>query len=143
MDFKDFLIESEDKDLKTTLAKLPKKHQKLLKGYEFKFQSGNSLTGDNGHVGVIDDHKKTITVAAPWFYPREFTVLHEVGHLVWKHCMDKNMKMQWSKIVKSTKNKQKDNDEELFCHAYAATYSKNSPDIHDHEKWTNFIRKLV
>lgn len=143
MNFKEFLIESDQTDVKKTLGKLPRKHRDLFNGYKFVFQGGNGLKGDPEHVGFIDEKKKIVTIAAPYNYGREFTILHEVGHAVWKYFVDEEMKKQWSEIVKRTKNKQNQGIEELFCMAYANTYAKNKIVIHDHPEWDKFIKNLT
>lgn len=141
--FKQFLLEAESqqKDIEKTLARLPKEHKKLLHGYKFKFQGNNNLKNDEDHIGYVDEEKKVIMVAAPWRYPREFTLLHEVGHLVWKYLVTPDMKKEWSKILKNTKNRQHQNDEEMWCQGYANTYSKNKIEIHNHPEWEKFIKK--
>ena len=131
------------RDSKKTLKKLPKSHQGLVKGYKFVFQPGNGLKGDSEHVGLIDEEKKTITVAAPWYYGREYTFLHEVAHLVWKYLVDKNLRHKWGETVKNTKDeRQHQGEEELFCMAYANYYAKNKIVIHTHDAWEKFIKKL-
>lgn len=90
MNFKNFimLMEGYDQDLKKTLAKIPQQHRDLLRGYHFKFQTGSELKGDNKSIGLVDKKQKTITISAPWNYGREYTVLHEIGHLVWETLDD-------------------------------------------------------
>jgi hypothetical protein len=141
MSFKLFL-ESDEKDLKGTLKKLPKLHAALVKKYNFKFEKGNTLNKSGEHVGEIDEKKNKITVAAPWRYGREFTVLHEIAHAVYKYLVDKNLRKEWAKIVKGTKDKQDQNDEELFAMAYANTYAHHKIEIHNHPEWESFIKKL-
>ena len=146
MEFKFFLIESEAndlKDVKETLAKLPKKHSDLVKDFTFKFQASNTLNKDNKHIGVIDLKKKEITIAAPWNYGREYTILHELAHLIWQQFVDKKMRAKWTEIVKNTKDKMKDVPEELFCMAYANYYAQNQIVIHTHPEWEKFIKLLV
>lgn len=138
-EFKLFL---ENQDLKTTVNKLPNKFKKLIKNYKINFENGNTLKGDSEHVGVITNHPtKKITVAAPWRYSREFTTLHEIGHLVWAELND-SKKKQWRKIVKNTKEKQNQNSEELFCMAFANYYAKHQIVIHHHDDWNRFISSL-
>lgn len=141
MTFRDFLESEEKENVKKMIAKLPKGHQKLLDGYKFKYTSGNTLDGDDEHVGLI--HKDKITVAAPWNYGREFTTLHEVAHLVWEYKMTPKLKKEWSKIVKQNPKRQKQSDEELFCMAYACTYAKHKILVHHHPAWADFIRNKV
>jgi hypothetical protein len=142
MEFKQF-IESQESDIEATLAKIPKKHKTLVKGYKFKFQDGNTLKGDGGHVGVTDEDKKTITICAPWRYAREMTLCHEIAHQVWV-TLSREQKEKWTDIVKNTKMKKQDrqNAEELFCHGYAATYVRHPPVTYYHKKWINFIVEL-
>lgn len=144
--FREFLVErekcEEEKNLAQTLNKLPKGHAKLVRGYKWTFQDGNTLDGDDQHVGVIDDKKKKITVAAPWNYGREFTTLHEIAHKVWEKYMTKELRDEWSQVVKKNKGRMKQNDEELFCMAYANTYANQQVVVHTHPAWEKFIRKL-
>lgn len=138
--FKIFLESEVEKNVKNMISKLPKGHQKLLKGYKFRYTPGNTLKGDDQHIGYI--HKDKIVVAAPWNYGREFTTLHEIGHLVYEYKMTPELKKEWAKIVKNTKNKQNQNAEELFCMAYACHYAKHKIAIHDHPEWHDFISKI-
>lgn len=144
MTFKQFLTESEDSyksEIKKTINKLPAKHAALIKGFKFKFKGGNTLPNDNEHVGCIDTKTKTVTIASPWNYGREHTLLHELAHLVWA-TLDESLHKKWTAIVKKTKDKQDQPPEELFCHAYAATYANNKVSIHDHPLWEKFIKSL-
>jgi len=134
--------DEEVNDVRKLLNKLPKSHAQLVNGFKWKFQSGNTLHGDDEHVGYMDDQNKEIAVAAPWNYGREFTILHEIAHRVWGSILTPEIKKEWKQIVKNTSKKQDQGAEELFCMAYAATYCKNPPTIHDHETWKNFIHKL-
>ena len=142
MNFKRFLIESHMSDVRKTLGKLPKKHSALLKGYKFKFENGNELKGDNEHIGFIDEDNKVVTISAPYNYGREFTLLHEIGHAVWKYFVIENLRKKWISIVEKTKHKQSQGAEELFSMAYANAYVKNKIEIHFHPEWETFIRKL-
>jgi len=127
MDFKNFITENEKnmKDTKATLASIPKKYAALIKGYKFIFQADNTLKGDKNHVGVIDDGKKTITIAAPYNYGREFTILHELAHLVWMHCVTEKNKKVWHSAAKPHLNSLKDSSEEIFCMVFANVFCKN------------------
>lgn len=151
--FKTFIESSEEeKNVKDTISLLPKSHQKLLNGYKFKFTPGNTLKGDNDHIGYI--HKNKIVVAAPWHYGRSFTTLHEIAHLVWEKLITSNLKKEWSALISKTKKQQKkdqeeksanaidQNDEELFAMAYAATYSKHPPKTFLNKEWQKFIKNL-
>jgi Zn-dependent peptidase ImmA (M78 family) len=144
MEFKQFLAEETKNlsDINKTLKKLPNEHRKLLKGFKFKFQGDNTIKNDDKHVGIIDTEKKTVTISAPYFYPREWVMLHELGHLVWKLFVNKALRKKWSNIVKNTKNKMKDGEEELFCMAYAGTYAKHKIEIHNHPEWESFVKAL-
>lgn len=134
-------IEEKD-DVKESIGKLPKSYQKLVTGYKIVFEIGNTLKGDDGHVGmVVNKPKKLIRVAAPWRFGREFALLHECAHLVYEVYMTPELKKEWSKITKATKDRKEDeSEEELFCHAFAAYYTKFPPAIHDHEEWRKFIK---
>jgi hypothetical protein len=144
MNFKIFLENSENysADVKETFKKLPRKHFSLIKDYKVEFEPNNTLEGDSGHIGFIDEEKKQIKIAAPWNYGREFTLLHEVGHAVWKYLVNQKKRKEWNEIVKQTKDKQKQNDEELFCMAYANYYAKHKIEIHNHENWNKFIKNI-
>jgi Zn-dependent peptidase ImmA (M78 family) len=142
MNFKIFLENTEiSSDIKKTLSKLPKNHYNLIKDYKIEFQPNNTLQGDSGYIGFIDEEKKKIVIASPWNYGKEFTLLHEIGHAVWKYIVNKEDKKEWKEIAKNTKQKQKQNNEELFCMAYANYYAKNKIEIHNHEKWNKFIKE--
>ena len=146
MTFREFMqledMEEEYKDIQKTLAKIPPSHANLVRGYHWKFQGGNTLKGDDQHVGYIDDREKAIAVAAPWNYGREFTILHEIAHKVWEMLVTPQMRQHWAHIVANTKDKQNQEAEELFAMAYANHYAKNKIVIHDHPEWDLFIRKL-
>jgi hypothetical protein len=147
MRFKSFIEQhltsgEEVNDIKTLLNKLPKLHGQLVKGFTWKFQPGNTLHGDDEHIGYMDDKSKEIAVAAPWNYGREFTILHEIAHRVWEDIVPDDMKHEWGEIVKNTKEKQPQSEEELFCMAYANHYAKNKISIHDHPEWDDFIKRL-
>lgn len=144
-DFKTFLEtgnNGKNSDISDTLKKLPKRQQALLKGYEFKFQSGNSLKGDGDHVGYNDLQKKIICVAAPWRYSRQFTILHEIGHVIWDDLLTPEQKKQWESISKKGSQKLKQNAEELFCMCYANFYSDRPLTHFCDPKWDKFISNL-
>lgn len=147
MDFKVFLENEEKKDVANALAKIPKHHSKLVHGYSVSLKGGNVLPGDKGHIGLIDDNKKQIIIMSPWHYGREFTFLHEVGHKVWAK-LDKNIRAKWIALAKATKKKFKNkspldqNEEELFCMAYAQFYAKYKIKQYDHKEWAEFIKNL-
>jgi len=153
MNFKTFLESEEEKNVHKLLSRLPKGHRALLDGYKFRYTPGNTLNGDNQHIGYI--HRDKIVVAAPWNYSRSFTTLHEIAHLVWEYLMTPVLKKEWSKLIKETKTKQMakfkkkeqqkaldQNEEEVFSMAYAANYSNHAPIIWCNEDWSNFMKKL-
>lgn len=144
--FKKFINEAteEEKDVEATLKKVPKSHRELIKNYKFIWQGGNTLKGDDGHVGKIDPLKKSVTVAAPWRYPRENVLLHELAHKVWEVFITPELRKEWAKVVKKNKNRDKtENDEENFCHAYATYFAKNQVVKHYCEEWLEFINKII
>ena len=145
--FKEYVIKSEEsykEEIKKTLNKLPKSHAALVKGFKFTFQSTNTLSGDSGHVGVINTKNKKITIAAPWNYGREYTLLHEIGHLIFAHFLTPDLVKEWEKIVKSTKMKRGDRQpaEELFSMSYATFYAKNKLSKFEFPEWHKFIAKV-
>lgn len=140
-DFKLFLEFEEKNNVENTVKKLPEGHQELLKGYKINFTGRNTLNGDKNHIGYI--FKNRIEVCAPWRYSREFTVLHEIAHLIYEKLMTKELKAEWAKIAKKNKKQNQDNNEENFCMAYAATYSKHPPMTHYHPEWIKFIKEKV
>jgi hypothetical protein len=115
-----------------------------MRGFDIKFQPNSTLKGDDEHIGRIENkpHKK-ITIAAPWFFPREFALLHEIGHLVWlKYIHGTPLEKQWKTLCKNTKGKVKQNSEEIFAHSYSTTYGHNKIEKHNHSKLIDFIMKL-
>jgi len=148
MEFSSFISEATkvEGDIKTTLKKIPAPHARLVRGYKFRFQPSNTLKGDDGHIGFIDEEKKTITIASPWNYGREYTLLHEVGHAVWKYAMDDGKKAEWKKILrpirKANKKDLDQNDEEIFCMSYAQAYANNGITKFDHDDLVEFARRI-
>jgi hypothetical protein len=148
MEFRQYLNEGSEgeKDVKKTLGRIPAKHRALVKDYKFVFQPTNCLRGDNKHIGLIDEKNKTITIAAPWNYGREYTLLHEVGHAVWKYVLDDDKRAEWKKLLGPVKKRNKrdldQNDEEIFCMAYAQAYAKNGLEKYDHDELVDFVRGL-
>jgi hypothetical protein len=132
----------EEKNIQATLKKIPDSHGKLVKDFHVRFEGGNTLHGDDQHVGYVDEEDKEICLASPWNYGREFTFLHEIAHKVYEKLMSNDLKKKWAEIVKKTKNKQKQSPEELFCMAYANHFIKNKIIIHDHPEWHKFIEEL-
>ena len=151
--FKLFLENEEEKNVKDLISKLPKTHQKLLHGYKIRFTPGNTLKGDDGHVGYI--HKDKIVVAGPWNYSRSFTFLHEVSHLVWEQGMSKEQKSEWEKLFKKYKVQHQktlakesqsaldQNAEEIFAMSYANYYAKHKILTYDCPEWMEFIKNLT
>jgi hypothetical protein len=141
MNFKQFFIENEEeKNVNAMLEKLPNKHAILFDKFKLHYVGGNTLKGDNKHIGVIDKNK--ITIAAPWHYGREFTTLHELGHMVFEKICSPKWKKEWSKIVKKNPKRQKLNNEELWCMAYANHFAKNKIDVHNHFIWEKYMKKF-
>jgi hypothetical protein len=142
--FRQFIESKEEEDVKQFLTKLPKGHQELVKGFSVKFQGGNTLKGDSGHVGIIDFQKNTINIAAPFRYSRCHCLGHEIAHLIYEKLMTPELKKEWLALVKKTPDRDKQDAEELFAHAYACHYlSSHCPKIHDHPEWHEFIQKRV
>ncbi len=156
INFRDYLAESEEENnVKTTISKLPKGHAKLLDGYKFKYQPGNTLKGDDENIGQIYQDK--ITVAAPWNYGREFTTLHEIGHLVYEYKMTPALKKAWASLVEKTKGGQikamkklgqktdalDQNAEEIFCMVYAQCYANTKVLKYECPEWTDFIKNKI
>jgi hypothetical protein len=133
----------EKNDIARTLSKIPPQHRELVKGFNWKFHAGNTLNGDDQHIGYMDDREKEIAIAGPWNYGREFTILHEIAHRVWEQLLPPQIKQQWLQIVTKTKDKQNQEPEELFCMAYANHFAKNKIVIHDHPEWHMFIKSLT
>tara|TARA_Y100000034_G_scaffold43496_3_gene53072 strand:+ start:6004 stop:6450 length:447 start_codon:yes stop_codon:yes gene_type:complete len=147
MDFKAFLEQNgkeENKSVREALKKLPEAYRKLVRGFKFKFLDGSTLHGDSEHVGYMTNKPKVIAVAGPWHYGREFTLFHEIAHLVWEQLVDKEKRAEWKKVYKATKDKhQHQGLEEMFCMAFANFFAKNKVVIHDHDNWKEFIKGLI
>lgn len=141
--FKDFV--TEDEDVAKTIARLPMQCQKLVKGYKVQFEPHNTLKGDKGHVGMITNTpEKLIRIASPWRYGRQFTLLHEIGHLAYEaYIRGTPLEKKWEKLAFSVENRKKDESaEELWCHSFAAVYCDHPPAIHYHPEWVRFIKNL-
>lgn len=146
MRFSEFMQDEmgeEKNDIARTLSKIPPEHRELVKGYRWKFHSGNTLNGDDKHIGYMDDRAKEIAIAGPWNYGREFTILHEIAHRIWERILSPQHKQMWAQIVSQTREKQEQNPEELFCMAYANHFAKNKIVIHDHPEWHRFIKSIT
>ncbi len=143
--FRKFFEQTKEQEanIKATLKKLPEAHRKLIGQYSFKWHGDNTLQGDDGHIGIVNPNDKTITIAAPWNYGREFTFLHEIAHKVFEQFMTEQMLAVWKKIIARTKNKMKQNAEELFCMAYANHFVKNKIVIHTHPEWDAYIKQFI
>ncbi len=155
MRFREFVQQKDNmqgamQDVKETLAKLPPSHAALVHGFQWKFHAGNTLNGDEEHVGYMDDNSREIAVAAPWNYGREFTILHEVAHKVWEKFVMPNQQLvqQWYKLAQHmTPEQQHDKSlqqepEELFCMSYAQKYTKNKIEKFNNPLWEKFIGNL-
>ncbi len=146
MQFKKYIQNEEKKDIQKTLKKIPKKHSLLVKDYTIHFEPNNALKGDKNHIGFIDEENKKIVISSPWNYGREYTLLHEVGHAVWKYIVSSDKKALWRKLLKEEKSKNnKDfsqNHEEIFCMCYAQYYAKNKLVKYNNEKLLKFISSL-
>jgi hypothetical protein len=143
--FRQFYEQSKEQEANcdATLKKLPPSHRELISHYKIKWHGDNTLAGDDGHIGIVNPNTKTITIAAPWNYGREYTFLHEIAHKVFERFMTKPMFAAWKKIIAGTKDKMKQNAEELFCMAYANHFAKNKIVIHTHPEWDNYIKKFI
>ncbi len=153
MKFKEFMQQDdageEKEDIQKTLNNLPPSHAALVKGFKWKFQAGNTLNGDDNHVGYMDDGNKEIAVAAPWNYPRQICLLHELGHKVWQ-TLTPELKQQWAHIAKQLTPRQKQEQdpsinqepEEMFSMAYGQRYAKTKLVKFDNPLWMQFIDKL-
>lgn len=135
----------EDKAVKETIARLPAPHRALVKGYDIRFEPGNTLKDDPGHVGrvYIGGKDKTITISSPWNYGREFTLLHEVAHFVYnKFVIKTKWEAAWYKIYKAESGPKKEGAEEAFCHSYAAFYCKSPPEKFCIKSWRKFMEEF-
>ena len=144
--FKEFIFEQtkeQEANVKSTLAKLPASHKALVTNYKLKWHHDNTLQGDDGHIGIVNPNDKTITIAAPYNYGREFTFLHEIAHKVFEKWMTKDMFAKWKKIIARTKDKMKQNAEELWCMCYANYFAKNKIVIHTHPEWEAYMKKFI
>jgi hypothetical protein len=142
--FSAFLEErtEEERNVRDTLKSVPTGHADLVKGYKFHFQTGNTLDGDDQHVGIIDPKVKKVTIAGPWSYGREHVLLHELGHLVY-FLLDEKTKKSWKKLIKKVKHGlDSQGAEEVFAHCYAGTYSQNKLKAHSKPEWEAFIKNL-
>lgn len=145
MEFKEYLLteaSEEDRDVRATIKKLPRSHQKLMHGYKIEFVNGNTLK-DGESVGLNNMENK-IVLAASWRYSREWTLLHEIGHLVWKKYIanDKELQNQWKAVARNTSEKIKQNSEEAFCHSYAQHYCQKKLVQMQDKNAARFIEKL-
>lgn len=142
-------MEEEKGDIKKTLAKLPPSHAALVQGFKWKFHAGNTLNGDNQHVGYMDDQEKEIAVAAPQNYGRQFCSLHEIAHKVWDR-LSPQLKQQWNHICRQLTPRQKQDNNpaihqeptEIFCMAYGNYYADTKLVKFDNPLWMKFIANL-
>ena len=133
-------------DIEEALAKLPKAVRKLVAGFHIKLEPGNTLHGDDGHVGVIMTHpKKQIKVAAPWNYGRAFALYHEVGHLVFAaHVKGTKWEEEWKSVCKKNPNRKKDEpDEENWCHSFSNHFIKHKVLTHTHPAWEDYFNRFL
>lgn len=137
----------EKKDIAATLQKIPPSHAALVQGFKWKFHGGNTLNGDDQHVGYMDDGDKEIAIAAPYNYPREFTILHEIAHRVWEK-IPRELQAKWNQLAMHMTDRQKQDPslrqspEELFCMSYAQVYGTTKLVKFDNPLWTQFIKQL-
>ena len=129
--------QKQKQDLEKTLSRLPPHFRRLTDGFDFHFEDGNDLHGDDGHVGVVSTSpKKIIRVAAPWRYGREFTVLHEIGHLVWATFVKNTPQEEaWRQLAG------KDYEED-FCMGFGSRYSQHPVTTYVKPGWTEFFDSL-
>lgn len=131
----------EIKNLDDTVSKLPEKYKKLITDYEFKYTCKNTLDNDDDHVGYIQGYD--IEVSAPWNYGREFTTLHEIGHLVWEKTVTDKQKKMWNILCKKHYSKKpKMNCEEVFCMVFANCYVNHKIETYNIPKLIKFIKNL-
>lgn len=140
--FYKFYEDKVNDEAEESLKKLPEKHRHLIKGYKFKFEDGCNLKGYPDSIGLIhlgNPDKKIIQVAAPWRYGREFAFLHEVAHLIFDKLCKSKWKTEWEKTVKLHKKRQKQNNEELWCMAYANHFAQHKNMTHTHSAWESYM----
>jgi hypothetical protein len=135
--------QEQEKNLKATLAKLPKKFSDLIKGYKFKWHNDNTLRGDDQHIGIINPIKKMVTIASPFNYGREYVLLHEIGHKVFENFMTKELLDEWREILKKTKHKLKQDEEELWCMNFSNHFAENKIVVHTHPEWEKYMKKFI
>ena len=131
----------EEKNVEATLKKIPKKHADLVRGFNLKFTPNNTLKNDKNHIGYI--FKKDIVVAAPYNYGREFTLLHEIAHMVWEKVIDKKIKKEWNFIYKKYEKELNQNPEEGFCMTYANMHVKHKLKTYDKPELEKFIKEKI
>lgn len=131
----------EEKNVESTLKKIPQKHADLVRGFNLKFTPNNTLKNDKDHIGYI--FKKDIVVAAPYNYGREFTLLHEIAHMVWEKLISEKIKKEWNKVYKKYKKELNQNPEEGFCMVYANFHVKHKLKTYDKHDLENFIKEKV
>lgn len=149
--FKNYLESSEEKEekesLRKTLSLIPKKHKELLDNYKIKLLDRVTIDGKN--VGLMCG--KNITISNSWNYGKEFIILHEIGHVVWQEILSPKDKKDWKSILDKTKDEQKEktkstslnqNEEEIFCMAYASKYAKHPSNVYHNKEWLKFIEKF-
>lgn len=134
----------QEENVKKTIAKLPKTHQKLVDGYKFVWQCDNHLKGDKGHVGLLDTAKKTITIAASFRWSQEWVLLHEIAHLVYNILLSEEMRGKWAELMKKVKRPlgEKD-DEEVFSHSFSNHFAFNQVDKFDDDRVMDMMKEII
>lgn len=129
-------------DVKDTIESLPKCFQKLVKGFKVKFLSTDTLPKNKENIGYIQGDK--IVVCNPYYYSRQFTFLHEIGHMVYTYYIHKTkFEQEWKDILSKVKNKINQNAEEQFCHFFASFYCRYPLVKHSHPEYEKFFKKLT
>ena len=120
-----------------------------FKKYNIELKYNNGTTLDKKNVGLKCGTK--ISIASPWHYSKEFVTLHELGHVVWEDSKPK-IRNKWKKLLNRTIKDHKKNSksksslnqspEEIFCMAYASSYSKHPSSVFYNTKWIKFIKSI-
>ena len=133
----------EDVNLQDTLRRLPAAHRAMALRYRYRLQPGNTLRGDDDNVGELDPRNKVVTVAGPWRYGREFTVLHEIGHLVWERLRPEQKKHWQALAAPHLKKLGQNSAEEAFAMLYAQAYAANKLVRYDVRDLVAFVKRLT
>ncbi len=132
----------EDKAVRETINKFPERYRSFLDDYDIRFEPGNTLRDDPGHVGrvFIGGNNNTITIASPWNYGREFTLLHEIAHLIYdRFVKNTEWERKWKKVYKLEPGPKREGAEESFCHALAQYYVTTKVSKFDLKPWKKFM----